>query len=132
MSASASNLQGRRAARSLARMRGGGLRRSLYAGFAAALMCCVSARADVPGVANVRFRNYGVDEGLSQATALQMAQDKAGFLWIGTQDGLDRFDGYGFRVYKHARSDAHSLSDNGIRALAADADGSLWIGTQAG
>jgi len=95
-------------------------------------MCCVSARADVPGVAHVRFRNYGVDEGLSQATALQIAQDKAGFLWIGTQDGLDRFDGYGFRVYKHTRGDAHSLSDNGIRALAADADGSLWIGTQAG
>jgi len=113
-------------------MRGGGLRAGLRAVFATALMCCALARADVPGIVNVRFRNYGVDEGLSQSTALQIVQDKTGFLWIGTQDGLDRFDGYGFRVYKHVRGDAHSLSDNHIGALAADHDGSLWIGTQAG
>jgi len=100
----------------------------------AALIVCAPLRAetDVPGVFHVRFRNYGVDEGLSQSTAMQMARDKTGFLWIGTQDGLDRFDGYGFKVYKHVRGDAHSLSDNHVRTLVADSDGALWVGTQAG
>jgi signal transduction histidine kinase/ligand-binding sensor domain-containing protein len=102
------------------------------AAFAAMLLCvCGMARA-VPGIVDVRFRNYSTGDGLSQATALAMAQDGAGFLWIGTQDGLNRFDGYGFKVYKHVRSQTGTLSDNAITALAADKDGSLWIGTQAG
>jgi signal transduction histidine kinase/ligand-binding sensor domain-containing protein len=115
-------------------MRGRGIRglRQALVVILLATGCVAQAQDDVPGLVNVRFRNYGVDEGLSQSTAMQMAQDKTGFLWIGTQDGLDRFDGYNFRVYKHARTDTHSLSDNSIRALVADPDGSLWIGTQAG
>jgi signal transduction histidine kinase/ligand-binding sensor domain-containing protein len=115
-------------------MRGRGIPVGAGAALFAALMVCAPLRAetDVPGVFNVRFRNYGVDEGMSQSTAMQMAQDKTGFVWIGTQDGLDRFDGYGFKIYKHARGDAHSLSDNHVRTLAADRDGALWIGTQAG
>ena len=88
--------------------------------------------ADVPGVSNVRFRNYTTTEGLSQATAQALVQDTTGFLWIGTQDGLNRFDGYGFKVYKHNRSDAWSLADNHVQAIVADTDGSLWLGTQAG
>ncbi|MBS0487957.1 MAG: hypothetical protein JSS13_11490, partial [Proteobacteria bacterium] len=61
------------------------------------------ACAGVPGVIDVRFRTYSTGDGLSQATAMAMAQDNTGFLWIGTQDGLNRFDGYGFKVYKHVR-----------------------------
>jgi signal transduction histidine kinase/ligand-binding sensor domain-containing protein len=100
----------------------------------AALMLAVPAYAgpDVPGVTTVRFRNYGVDQGMSQPSAVQIEQDHTGFIWIATQDGLDRFDGYGFRVYKHLRGDPWSLADNHITALAVDADGSLWVGTQAG
>ena len=115
-------------------MRGRGILIGSGVALIAALVACVPVRAatDAPGVFNVRFRNYGVDEGLSQSTAMQMAQDNTGFLWIGTQDGLNRFDGYGFKVYKHVRGEAHSLSDNHVRALAADGDGALWIGTQAG
>jgi len=115
-------------------MRDRGIRVCSGAVLVAALFACASLQAetDVPGIFNVRFRNYGVEEGLSQSTAMQIAQDKTGFLWIGTQDGLNRFDGYGFKVYKHVRGDAHSLSDNHVRALAADSDGALWIGTQAG
>jgi signal transduction histidine kinase/ligand-binding sensor domain-containing protein len=102
------------------------------AAFAAMLLCVCGMASAVPGIVDVRFRNYSTGDGLSQATALAMAQDGAGFLWIGTQDGLNRFDGYGFKVYKHVRSQTGTLSDNAITALAADKDGSLWIGTQAG
>ena len=96
------------------------------------VLCAYCAAAMPPGVNNVRFRNYGTAEGLSQASGLAMAQDKTGFLWIGTQDGLNRFDGYGFKTYKHNRADPWSLADNAVYAIAVDADSSLWIGTQAG
>ena len=45
---------------------------------------------------NVRFRTYGINEGLSQATVRAIAQDRTGLMWFGTQDGLNRFDGYNF------------------------------------
>ena len=99
------------------------------------LVSGLAARAiasDVPGVDNIHFRSYGTQQGLSQSTSRAIAQDRSGFIWIGTQDGLNRFDGYEFRVYKSNRDDPWSLSQNHVWALAADADGSLWIGTQAG
>lgn len=86
----------------------------------------------VPGIDTMHFRTYGAEQGLSQATARVIVQDRSGFIWIGTQDGLSRFDGYEFRVYKSIRDDPWSLSHNHIWALAADKDGSLWVGTQAG
>jgi ligand-binding sensor domain-containing protein len=100
---------------------------------AAALAFAVLARAqpDHTGDA-LRFRTYSTPEGLSQATARAIAQDRDGFIWIGTQDGLNRFDGYGFKVYKHDRTDPASLTHNHVWALLADPEGSLWIGTQAG
>ncbi|MGH8042835.1 MAG: two-component regulator propeller domain-containing protein [Rudaea sp.] len=90
------------------------------------------AAGAAPGVVNVRFRTYSTGDGLSQATALAMAQDGAGFLWIGTQDGLNRFDGNEFKIYRHVRGQPWSLSDSAVYALVTDKDGSLWIGTQAG
>ncbi len=122
-----------RRTRSLAGMRDRGFHAYVLVACLMALWLCVGARAaDVPGVENVRFRNYSTSEGLSQATAMALAQGSTGFLWIATQDGLNRFDGYEFKVYKHDRSDPWSLSDNAILAIASDTDGALWIGTQAG
>ncbi len=96
------------------------------------ILCAAQAvGADVPGITNVRFHTYSTAEGLSQASAMAIAQDRTGFLWIGTQDGLDRFDGYGFKVYRHDRADPWSIADSNITALAADADGSLWVGAAA-
>lgn len=86
----------------------------------------------VPGVERIHFRTFGISDGLPQATVRAMAQDSSGFLWLGTQDGLARFDGYEFRIYKTDRDDPSSLSQNHVWALAADPDGSLWVGTQAG
>lgn len=96
------------------------------------LTCGLAHAGDVPGISNIRFRSFGTTEGLPQATARAFAQDTTGFLWIGTQDGLARFDGYGFKAYRHDRSDVWSLSDNHITALVADDDGGLWVGTLGG
>lgn len=98
----------------------------------ALLVSALAHASDVPGIANIRFHDYSTADGLPQATARAFAQDTTGFLWIGTQDGLARFDGYGFKVYRHDRTDVWSLSDNHITALLADADGGLWIGTLGG
>ncbi|HSC09984.1 MAG TPA: two-component regulator propeller domain-containing protein, partial [Rhodanobacteraceae bacterium] len=100
-----------------------------FAVFAFALLA--QAQPDHAGDA-LRFRTYSTPEGLSQATSRAVAQDRDGFIWIGTQDGLNRFDGYGFKVYKHDRTDPGSLTHNHVWALLADPDGGLWVGTQAG
>ena len=84
------------------------------------------------GVERVRFRHLGVPEGLSQASALGIAQDAQGFVWIATQDGLDRYDGYGFRIYQHDRGDTHSLVANNLRRLLLDRQGRLWAGATNG
>jgi ligand-binding sensor domain-containing protein len=96
------------------------------------LLPMVARAQDGVGARQVRFRTYTPSDGLSQATARALVQDRDGFVWIGTQDGLNRFDGYSFRVYKHDRNDPTTLSHNHVWALLADADGSVWIGTQAG
>jgi signal transduction histidine kinase/ligand-binding sensor domain-containing protein len=84
------------------------------------------------GVDDVRFLRYGVEDGISQLTVRALAQDDRGFVWLGTQDGLNRFDGYNFRVFRHDAGDPRSLVDNHVVALAASRDGSMWVGTQAG
>lgn len=96
------------------------------------LMFAPRAPAGVTTVDSVRFRNFGIDSGLSQVTARAMLQDEQGFLWIGTQDGLNRFDGYSFRTYHRDRRDPHSLGDSHITALARAEHGALWVGTMAG
>lgn len=79
-----------------------------------------------------RFERLGLDDGLSQNAVLAVLQDRQGFLWFGTQDGLNRYDGYDFVVYKNDPDDANSLSLNSILALHEDQDGTLWIGTWGG
>ncbi|MCJ8274319.1 MAG: hypothetical protein MJK04_33590, partial [Psychrosphaera sp.] len=63
---------------------------------------------------DLRFKNYTVDDGLSQISALTVYQDKLGFIWVGTQDGLNRFDGYQFKHYKHDPQNPQTLSANYI------------------
>ncbi len=88
-------------------------------------------RADCPAFpADGVFRSYSIEQGLSQVTVFSIMQDQQGFLWIGTQGGLCRFDGYSFKVYKHKPGDSRSLSHNTVRSLLKDARGNLWIGTQ--
>jgi signal transduction histidine kinase/ligand-binding sensor domain-containing protein len=81
---------------------------------------------------DIRFDRIALEEGLSQGTVTALLQDRVGFMWVGTQDGLNRYDGYGFTVYKHDPADAGSLANNSILALLEDSRGDLWIGTEGG
>jgi signal transduction histidine kinase/ligand-binding sensor domain-containing protein len=81
---------------------------------------------------DLRFRRLDQESGLSQGSVLALAQDRHGFLWIGTQDGLNRFDGFDVRVFRPDSQKSGSLSNNWVSALAVDAAGDLWIGTESG
>ncbi len=80
----------------------------------------------------IRFEHLTIEDGLSQNAGLAIFQDSRGYLWVGSQDGLNRYDGYSFKIFKHDPDDPNSLSHNGILAIAEDTDGSLWIGTWGG
>ncbi len=81
-----------------------------------------------PG-ATIQFQKLSIEQGLSQSVVIAIAQDRTGFLWLGTADGLNRYDGYNFTVYRSDPKDPASLSDSWITALFADSDGSVWVGT---
>jgi ligand-binding sensor domain-containing protein len=70
--------------------------------------------------------------GLSQSNVNCIFQDSKGFLWLGTKDGLNRYDGYSFRIYQNTPADSNSISDNYITALAEDKSGNIWAGTLGG
>lgn len=78
------------------------------------------------------FAQISIEEGLSQRTVYAIVQDGSGYLWFGTQDGLNRYDGYALRVYKNNVSDSLSLSDNRVRRLFVDSKSQLWVGTRFG
>jgi ligand-binding sensor domain-containing protein len=80
----------------------------------------------------LNFRTVSATNSLSQSSVLCMVQDSTGFLWIGTKDGLNRFDGYEFVTYKYDINDPNTLSNNEISCLALEGDQFLWIGTRSG
>ena len=77
-------------------------------------------------------RQLTVNDGLSQNYIYAIAQDHNDFMWFGTKDGLNRFDGYQFKVFKHATNDSTTISDNEVIALHNDRKGRLWVGTSVG
>jgi len=81
---------------------------------------------------NIRFENISVNDGLSQSTGRVILQDQKGFIWIGTQDGLNKYDGYSFKVYNNNPLDTNSLADNFINHMWEDRNGILWIGYNGG
>ncbi len=78
---------------------------------------------------NLSFKHYGLKEGLSQETIRCIVKDSNGFLWLGTQDGLNRFDSSVFKTYKNKKNDSLSISGNFINTLLEDNNGNIWIGT---
>lgn len=82
--------------------------------------------------APLRVERISTDQGLSQVTVYAIFQDRAGFMWFGTEDGLNRYDGYTFKVYKRDPKDPRSLSANTVRAIFEDSAGRLWVGTDGG
>lgn len=78
------------------------------------------------------FKKFNVDNGLSENTVQTILQDKQGFMWFGTKDGLNRFDGHEYRIFRHQDDHPHSIGNNFIRTIFEDVSGDLWIGTDNG
>lgn len=81
---------------------------------------------------SVKFFHYTTDDGLSQGTIKTVFQDKSGFMWFGTDDGLNKFDGSTFTVFQNNPLDSSSISNNNINAIIQDKEGLIWIGTDWG
>lgn len=82
--------------------------------------------------ASLRFEPLGIDQGLPQETVTAIVQDAQGFIWLGTQTGLTRFDGYKTRVYRQDRLDSKTIGDSWAYSLLSDRRGRLWVGTRKG
>jgi ligand-binding sensor domain-containing protein/signal transduction histidine kinase len=92
--------------------------------------CSVPSWAGAPR--SLHFQHLGVEEGLPQESVLTILQDRSGFMWLGTQAGLARYDGYRYRVFRNDPNDSASLPDNYIQTSYEDGDGRLWFGTRGG
>lgn len=78
---------------------------------------------------NLKFENLSTIDGLSSSTCVEIFEDKDGFLWFGTIDGLNKYNGYDFTIYRSVINDTHSISSNRIFSMEEDNQGRLWIGT---
>ena len=76
-----------------------------------------------------RFEQLSIDNGLSQNSVYNILKDSQGFMWFGTEDGLNRYDGYQFKHFRHDSQDRNSLSGSSINALLEDNNNVLWVGT---
>jgi signal transduction histidine kinase/CheY-like chemotaxis protein/ligand-binding sensor domain-containing protein len=83
-------------------------------------------------ISDTRFRRISVEQGLSNSTITCIFQDSRGFIWFGTRDGLNRYDGASVVIYKNKPTDTTTISDNFIRCITEDAKHNLWIGTSYG
>lgn len=81
---------------------------------------------------SAQFEHLSLEQGLSQTTVKSILQDCKGYLWFGTSDGLNKYDGYNFTVYRNHPHDVNTISDDNISALAEDRTGALWVGTVRG
>ncbi|MCB9079252.1 MAG: response regulator [Anaerolineaceae bacterium] len=79
-----------------------------------------------------RFSHLTIDDGLAQNSITAILQDRQGFMWIGTENGLSRFDGYTFVTYRHDPDNPHSLRSNNIRDIFEDEQGRIWVAGREG
>jgi len=94
-------------------------------------LCRLCAQIE-PLTSRPRFERLTIEDGLSHNVVNCMLQDSDGMMWFGTPDGLNRYDGYRFTIFRYDRNDEYSLSNNRINALFEDSRGDLWIGTDSG
>ena len=111
--------------------------RSIWRGFFLFVRCLLyaiillnfSAQAQ-DGNESFCFKHITVSEGLSHSDAMCVAEDKAGFIWIGTNKGIDRYEGYRLKKYELPINEQKGLSGNRIRAFQIDKSGTLWVGAE--
>lgn len=84
------------------------------------------------GQKRIKFEHLTIEDGLPQNTVFRILQDSRGFLWVGTENGLCRYDGYSFKPYQNDPEDPSSLSHNRVYVICEDRSGTLWIGTDGG
>ncbi len=80
----------------------------------------------------INFKNIKTEDGLSQSTAEIIFQDSKGYIWIGTEDGLNKYDGHKFEVYEHDINSKNSIANNYIVDIEEDKKGNMWVGTANG
>lgn len=81
---------------------------------------------------NINFKNITSEDGLSQGTVETIIQDDQGYIWLGTNDGLCRYNGYEFKIYKHDEELENSITNNYIVDIKQDNSGNIWVGTANG
>jgi ligand-binding sensor domain-containing protein len=97
------------------------------------VLWCVLSVSIVSGQHKNRiFESFDVEQGLSSNWVRDIAQDKKGYIWLATSDGLNRFDGYNFKVYKRNEEDSKSLLVNYVRSIFVDNEDVLWVGYNGG
>ena len=93
------------------------------------LICSIAGSSQS---ASLSFGHLGTAQGLSHSNVICALEDSRGFMWFGTREGLNRYDGYTFAVYRNKVGDDKSLANNLINGIVEDAQGALWIGTWGG
>jgi ligand-binding sensor domain-containing protein/serine phosphatase RsbU (regulator of sigma subunit) len=91
------------------------------------LLCATWANAS-----DLRFKRLSIEDGLSQSRVFAIDQDSKGFIWVATEDGLNRYDGYEFTIFTFDPKDSSSINNNVLLSLAADDSGNVWVGTSFG
>ncbi|HXB54084.1 MAG TPA: two-component regulator propeller domain-containing protein [Vicinamibacteria bacterium] len=92
----------------------------------------LAAPAAAASLRPIRFDHLSLEEGLSQSTVMGIVQDQRGYIWLATEDGLNRFDGVSFKVYRHDPADTASLPSSFVWGVEEDASGDLWVATSDG
>ena len=96
------------------------------------MLCPLAAQVPPPEEQAYAIRHIGQEAGLSEGHVFAIFQDHLGFMWFGTRDGLNRYDGYETKVYRNRANDPNSLSDNYVYSIMEDNQKNLWIGTRNG
>ena len=92
------------------------------------ILCIAFFKGSLIAQSTYRIKQFTLKDGLSQVTINDLQVDKSGFLWIATQDGLDRFDGQVFQAFKNNKIDSLSLINNKPLCTALDGNNRVWIG----
>lgn len=100
------------------------------------LICCFDAYAqnvpilEISDSFNVNVENISIEDGLSQGMVFSLIEDSDGYIWLGTKDGLNRYNGTSFKVFIHNPFDSTSISENVIRHIYQDSNNRIWIATE--